>query len=148
GYGGSCFPKDTDSLVATAAALGYDFSLLRAVVDVNRGRARHFVATVEKALNPLQGRVIAVLGLAFRPNTDDMREAKSIEVVSGLLARGAIVRAYDPVATANARRVLPESVDYRDSPYDAATGADAVALVTEWNEFKFLNLERLRAAMR
>ena len=148
GYGGSCFPKDTDSLVATAGALGYDFSLLRAVVDVNRGRAPHFVDSIEKALNPLEGRVVAVLGLAFKPNTDDMREAKSIEVVSGLLARGAIVRAYDPVATANARRMLPESVDYRDSPYDAATGADAVALVTEWNEFKFLNLERLRSVMR
>jgi len=77
-----------------------------------------------------------------------MREAKSIEVVSGLLARGAVVRAYDPVATANARRMLPETVDYRESPYDAATGADAVALVTEWNEFKFLNLERLRSVMR
>jgi UDPglucose 6-dehydrogenase len=148
GYGGSCFPKDTDSLVATAATLGYDFGLLRAVVDVNRGRAAHFVATIEKALNPLDGRVVAVLGLAFKPNTDDMREAKSIEVVSRLLARGAIVRAYDPVATPNAQNVLPESVDYRDSPYDAATGADAVALVTEWNEFKLLNLERLRSVMR
>jgi len=148
GYGGSCFPKDTDSLVATAAKLGYDFGLLRSVVDVNRGRATHFVGTIEKALNPLEGRVVAVLGLAFKPNTDDMREAKSIEVVSGLLARGAVVRAYDPVATANARRVLPETVDYRDSPYDAATGADAVTLVTEWNEFKLLNLERLRSVMR
>jgi len=148
GYGGSCFPKDTDSLVATAGTLGYDFGLLRAVVDVNRGRATHFVGTIEKTLNPLEGRVVAVLGLAFKPNTDDMREAKSIEVVSRLLARGAIVRAYDPVATPNARNVLPETVDYRDSPYDAATGADAVALVTEWNEFKLLNLERLRSVMR
>src|SRR5499433_264087 len=148
GYGGSCFPKDTDSLVATAAALGYDFSMLRAVVDVNRERAGHFVATIEKALNPLEGRVVAILGLAFKPNTDDMREAKSVEVISGLLAAGTTVRAYDPVATANARRMLPETVDYRESPYDAATGADAVALVTEWNEFKFLNLERLRSVMR
>src|SRR5215510_12247370 len=148
GYGGSCFPKDTDSLVATAAALGYDFSMLRAVVDVNRERAGHFVATIEKALNPLEGRVVAILGLAFKPNTDDMREAKSVEVISGLLAAGATVRAYDPVATANARRVLPDAVEYRDSPYDAATGADAVAVVTEWNEFKFLNLERLRGVMR
>src|SRR5207245_172302 len=141
GFGGSCFPKDTDSLVATAATLGYDFAMLRAVVDVNRERAGHFVETMEKALNPMDGRVIAVLGLAFKPNTDDMRDAKSIEVVSGLLAAGAVVRAYDPVATANARRVLPGAVEYCDSPYDAATGADAVALVTEWNEFKFLNLE-------
>jgi UDPglucose 6-dehydrogenase len=134
--------------VATAANLGYDFAMLRAVVDVNRERAGHFVETMEKALNPMDGRVIAVLGLAFKPNTDDMREAKSIEVVSALLAAGATVRAYDPVATANARRLLPAAVEYRDSPYDAATGADAVALVTEWNEFKFLNLERLRAVMR
>src|SRR6266704_6222313 len=148
GYGGSCFPKDTDSLVQTAASLGYDFALLKTVVEVNRERAGHFVETMEKALNPMDGRVIAVLGLAFKPNTDDMRDAKSIEVVSGLLAAGAVVRAYDPVATANARRVLPGAVEYCDSPYDAATGADAVALVTEWNEFKFLNLERLRAVMR
>src|SRR6267378_1249057 len=107
-----------------------------------------FVDTMEKALNPMDGRVIAVLGLAFKPNTDDMREAKSIEVISGLRAAGAVVRAYDPVATLNARRVLPIAVEYCDSPYDAATGADAVALVTEWNEFKFLNLERLRSVMR
>src|SRR5881296_1991383 len=148
GYGGSCFPKDTDSLVHTAAARGVDFVLLRAVMDINRDRAAHFVEMVEKALNPMDGRVIAVLGLAFKPNTDDMREAKSIDVVSALLAAGATVRAYDPVAAANARRLLPVAVDYRDSPYDAATGADAVAVVTEWNEFKFLNLERLRAVMR
>src|SRR5256714_1962119 len=148
GFGGSCFPKDTDSLVATAGALGYDFALLRAVMDINRDRAAHFVEMVEKALNPMYGRVIAVLGLAFKPNTDDMRQAQSIDVICGLLAAGASVRAYDPVAAANARRLLPAAVDYRDSPYDAATGADAVAVVTEWNEFKFLSLERLRAVMR
>ena len=148
GYGGSCFPKDTDSLIATASNLGYDFGLLRAVVDVNRERAAHFVRSVEKALNPIEGRVIAVFGLAFKPNTDDMREARSLEVISSLLATGATVRAYDPVATENARRLLPLSVEYSDSPYEAATGADAVALVTEWNEFKFMNLERLRSVMR
>jgi UDPglucose 6-dehydrogenase len=148
GYGGSCFPKDTESLVHTAAALGYDFGLLRAVVDINRDRAAHFVEMMEKPLNPIDGRTLAVLGLAFKPNTDDMREAKSIEIVGGLLQRGAIVRTYDPVAVANARKILPSSVTYCDSPYDAATGADAVALVTEWNEFKFLNLERLRSVMR
>src|SRR5205085_8868991 len=98
GFGGSCFPKDTDSLVATAATLGYDFAMLRAVVDVNRERAGHFVETMEKALNPMDGRVIAVLGLAFKPNTDDMREAKSIEVITGLRAAGPAVPAYDPVA--------------------------------------------------
>ena len=148
GYGGSCFPKDTDSLVHTAASLGYDFGLLRAVVEINRERAAHFVAMMDKPLNPIDGRVIAVLGLAFKPNTDDMREAKSIEVVNALLQRGATVRAYDPVATPHARKILPAQVVYCESPYEAATGADAVALVTEWNEFKFLNLDRLRGVMR
>jgi UDPglucose 6-dehydrogenase len=148
GYGGSCFPKDTDSLVHTAAALGVDFGLLRAAVEVNAERAGHFVRMIEKALGPLDDKRVAVLGLAFKPNTDDMREAKSIEVVTRLAELGAQVRAYDPVAMENATRLLPESVVYSDSPYAAAADADAVALVTEWNEFKLLNLERLRAVMR
>jgi UDPglucose 6-dehydrogenase len=148
GYGGSCFPKDTDSLVHTASVLGYDFSLLRSVVEINRERAGHFVGLISKALNPLAGRSVAVLGLAFKPNTDDMREAKSVEVVERLLELGASIRAYDPVAMPVARRLLPPTVLYCESPYEAAAGADAVALVTEWNEFKFLNLERLRAALR
>jgi UDPglucose 6-dehydrogenase len=117
-------------------------------VDVNRERAGHFVEKMETALKPLDEKIVAVLGLAFKPNTDDMREAKSIEVVSRLTAAGATVRAYDPVATTNARDMLPAGVEYCDSPYSAAAGADAVALVTEWNEFKFLNLERLRSVMR
>jgi UDPglucose 6-dehydrogenase len=148
GYGGSCFPKDTDSLVHTAAALGYDFAMLRAVVEVNRERAPRFVGLMTRVLGSLDGRTLAVLGLAFKPNTDDMREAKSIEVIEQVLKLGATVRAYDPVAMDVARGVLPASVTYCESPYEAATGADAVALVTEWNEFKFLNLERLRGVMR
>jgi UDPglucose 6-dehydrogenase len=148
GYGGSCFPKDTDSLVHTASVLGYDFALLKSVVDVNRERAAHFVDLMTRALDPLAGRAVAVLGLAFKPNTDDMREAKSVEVIERLLKLGAAVRAYDPVAMPAARRILPPTVTYCESPYEAAAGADAVALVTEWNEFKFLNLERLRGAMR
>ena len=148
GYGGSCFPKDTDSLIHTAAALGYDFALLRAVVEINRARAPHFVEIIAKNLAPLANRTIAVLGLAFKPNTDDMREAKSIEIVTQLLEAGATVRVYDPVAMDNARKMLPAVIEYADSPYAAAEGADAVALVTEWNEFKFLDLERLRGVMR
>lgn len=148
GFGGSCFPKDTESLVHTAATLGYDFRLLKAVVDVNRDRVAHFVDKIRKALDPLDDKIIAVLGLAFKPNTDDMREAKSIEVIGRVLGLGARVRAYDPVAVANARKVLPEAVSYCDSPYEAAAGADGLVLVTEWNEFKFLNLERVRGLMR
>jgi UDPglucose 6-dehydrogenase len=148
GYGGSCFPKDTDSLIHTASTLDYDFALLRAVVDINRGRATHFVESIGKALSPLDGKIIAVLGVAFKPNTDDMREAKSIEVVTDLLRLGATVRVYDPVALDNAREAFPPSVIYCASSYDAAAGADAIALVTEWNEFKFLNLDRVRKVMR
>ena len=148
GYGGSCFPKDTDSLVHTAATLGVDFALLRAAVEINQERAGHFVRSVEKALAPLDDKRVAVLGLAFKPNTDDMREAKSVEVVRHLVELGAAVRAYDPVAGANARPLLPAGVVYCESPYAAATGADGVVLVTEWNEFKLLDLERLRALMR
>ncbi len=148
GYGGSCFPKDTDSLIQTAQSLGYDFRLLRSVVEANRERAQRFVGLIRKVLDPLDDRVIAVLGLAFKPKTDDMREARSVEVIGGLLGAGARVRAYDPAAMANAKSLLPPSVDYCQSSYEAAEGADAIAIVTEWNEFKLLNLERLRGVMR
>ena len=148
GYGGSCFPKDAESLIHTAASLGCDFKFLRAMVEVNRERTTHFVDNIRKVLAPLDDKVIGVLGLAFKPNTDDMRDARSVEVVGLLLAAGASVRAYDPVAIDNARAILPPSVRYCASTYEAAEGADAVALVTEWNEFKFINLERLRSVMR
>ena len=148
GYGGSCFPKDVDSLIHTAGRLGYDFKLLRSVVEINRERASHLVDTMAKALGPLDDQTIAVLGLAFKPNTDDMREAKSLEVIHLLDAAGARIRAYDPAAMDNARRLLPASVTFSDSPYEAADGAHAVVLVTEWNEFRYLNLERLRAGLK
>ena len=148
GFGGACLPKDVESLIQTAATLGYDFKLLKSVAEINRERAQHFVETMRKALGPLDDKVVAVLGLAFKPNTDDMREAKSVEVVALLHEAGAKIKAYDPVATENARRLLPREVTYCASPYEAAEKADALALVTEWNEFKFLNLERLRSLMR
>ncbi len=148
GYGGSCFPKDVDSLIHTAARLGYDFKLLRSVAEINRERAAHLVEMMRKSLGPLDDKTVAVLGLAFKPNTDDMREARSLEVIRLLHGAGAHVRAYDPVANGNARRLLPDTVVFGESAYEAAQGADAIALVTEWNEFKFLNLERLRGLMR
>src|SRR5262249_39734771 len=103
---------------------------------------------MQKALGPLEARTIAVLGLAFKPNTDDMREAKSLEVIGLLHAAGATITAYDPVALDNARALLPKGIRFASSPYEAAEGADALALITEWNEFKFLNLERLRGLLR
>jgi UDPglucose 6-dehydrogenase len=148
GYGGSCFPKDVDSLIHTAARLGYDFKLLKSVVDINRERTGRLIEIIRKVLSPLDDKTVAVLGLAFKPNTDDMREAKSLDVVAQLTAAGASVKAYDPVAADNARALLPSSVTYSASPYEAAQDADAVVLVTEWNEFKYLNLERLRGVLR
>jgi UDPglucose 6-dehydrogenase len=148
GYGGSCFPKDVDSLIHTAAQLGYDFKLLKSVVDINKERAAHLVGMMEKALGPMDDTTVAVLGLAFKPNTDDMREAKSLEVIRLLHSAGARIRAYDPVAMTNAKPLVPAAVTFSHSAYEAADGADAIVLVTEWNEFKFLNLERLRRLLR
>ncbi|HEU4437599.1 MAG TPA: UDP-glucose/GDP-mannose dehydrogenase family protein [Methylomirabilota bacterium] len=148
GYGGSCFPKDVDSLIHTAARFGYDFKLLRSVVEINRERAAHLVEMMRKAMGPLEDKTVAVLGLAFKPNTDDMREAKSLEVTRALHAAGAQIRAYDPVAMDNARPLMPPGVVFCESAYEAAAGADAVTLLTEWNEFKYLNLDRLGGLLR
>ena len=148
GYGGSCFPKDVDSLIHTASRFGYDFKLLRSVVEINKARASHLVDMMRKAMGGLEDKTIAVLGLAFKPNTDDMREAKSLEVVRLLHTAGAQVLAYDPVAMDNARGLMPEGVVFCESAYEAAAGADGVALLTEWNEFKYLNLDRLRGLLR
>ena len=103
---------------------------------------------IQNTLSPLNDKVIAVLGLAFKPNTDDMREAKSVEVITDLLKAGATVRAYDPAAIVNAKQLLPPSVVYTHSAFEAAEGADALAIITEWNEFRFLNMERVQQAMR
>lgn len=146
GYGGSCFGKDASCLIYTAENLGYDFRLLKAAVDVNSEQPQRFVSRMKDALGDLQGKTVAILGLAFKPNTDDMRDAKSIDIIGGLMSEGAQVRAYDPIATENARRIFPQ-IEYSNSPYDAAEGASALAIVTEWNEFKLLNLERLKERM-
>ncbi|MBI4611373.1 MAG: UDP-glucose/GDP-mannose dehydrogenase family protein, partial [Candidatus Rokubacteria bacterium] len=148
GFGGACLPKDSESLIQTSASLGYDFKLLRTVVEINRDRAPLLVEKILKVLGPLDGKQIGVLGLAFKPNTDDMREAKSVEVLSLLHEAGAGLKVYDPVATDNAKTLLPPGVRYCTSPYEAAEGVDALVLVTEWNEFRFVNLERLRSLMR
>ncbi len=144
GYGGSCFPKDVKALIAIAQAYGYDFALLKAVDEINKEAKRHFV---EKISNHFQGNLtgkkVAILGLAFKPNTDDMREAPSLYIVSELLRMGATVTAYDPVAMENAKKVLPAGVMYAKNAYDAASGADAVAILTEWNEFRHLDLVQL-----
>ncbi len=147
GYGGSCFPKDTLSLIHTAQMFDEDNELLRAVVRVNDRRVPRFCDRIERRLKPLAGRRIGMLGLAFKPNTDDLREARSLEIIRWLLERGAMVRAYDPVAMGGARELIGD-LELASHAYEAAEGADALVVVTEWNEFKLLNLERLRDLMR
>jgi UDPglucose 6-dehydrogenase len=147
GYGGSCFPKDVLALHHMAAAAGCHPQLLQAVMDINRDARRRFVEKVQTLLDDLRGTVIGVLGLAFKPNTDDMREAASIDIIRALEAAGARVKAYDPVAMERAADLLP-SVTYCATAYDVAKGADALLIITEWNEFKQLDWEKLHRFMR
>jgi UDPglucose 6-dehydrogenase len=147
GYGGSCFPKDVAAFVRIAHEAGYDFRLLQEVARVNEGQRELLIRHLKDALWVLSHRVVTVLGLAFKPNTDDMREAPAVCVIERLLREGAQVRAYDPVAEPNARRLLP-SVAYYDEPYEACRGSDAVVLLTEWEEFQRLDLMRLRSLVR
>ncbi len=147
GWGGSCFPKDVRALAHMARAHGLTPRLLDAVLEINHARRHLAVEKVNQALGGLAGKVIGLLGLAFKPNTDDMREAPSLDLAQAFLVGGATVRAYDPVAMENARRLLP-AVTLCPDPYTLAEGCDALVVVTDWNEFKHLDLERIRAAMR
>jgi UDPglucose 6-dehydrogenase len=147
GYGGSCFPKDVQALAHMAAVHGCHPQLLRAVMDINRDQRREVVHKLRELLGTLDEKVIGILGLAFKPNTDDMREAPSVELIHLLQSEGASIRAYDPVAMVNAGHYLRDVTLCQDA-YDVALGADALLVVTEWNEFKHLSLPRLKSAMR
>ncbi len=147
GYGGSCFPKDVLALHHMAATSGCHPQLLQAVMEINRDARHAFIAKLEAVLGDMENKRIGVLGLAFKPNTDDMREAPSIGIIGSLLERGAIVRAYDPMAMSNAESLIPD-VLYCATPYDVAKRADALLIVTEWNEFKQLNFDKLKQLMR
>jgi UDPglucose 6-dehydrogenase len=148
GYGGSCFPKDTLALLKTADKAGVDQRIVRTTVQVNDDRKASMVERVARALGgELQGKNVGVLGLAFKPNTDDMRDAPSIPLVNGLIARGASVRAFDPVAREQAEKIF-DRVEFVPDAYSAAQDADALVIVTEWDEFRALDLEKLAQAMR
>src|SRR3954453_10979717 len=148
GYGGSCFPKDTVALLQTADKAGIDQRIVRTTVQVNDDRKAAMVDRVARALGGnLLGKRVAVLGLAFKPNTDDMRDAPSIPLINGLIAGGASVRAFDPVAREQAEKVI-EKVEFAADAYAAARDADAVVIVTEWDEFRALDLEKLAQVMR
>lgn len=148
GYGGSCFPKDVTALVQFAGEQGYDFQILKAVEQVNRKQRIRFVERIEEYLGALKGKTIGIWGLAFKPRTDDMREAPSIAVINRLLALGAKVQAFDPQAERVARGLFGARIVLADTAYDALKGADALAILTEWNEFREPDFDRMRKLMR
>jgi UDPglucose 6-dehydrogenase len=147
GYGGSCFPKDTLALLQTAAEAGVEQRIVKTVVEVNDDRKAGMADRVERAMGgSVEGKRIAILGLAFKQNTDDMRDAPSIPLVNSLLERGAVISAYDPVATENARKMIA-GADFANDAYAAAKDADALVVVTEWDEFRALDLDRFAKVM-
>ncbi len=148
GYGGSCFPKDVKALLKSARDRGYDFKILHAVESVNQAQKQRLVAKMESHFPSLEGRTIALWGLAFKPRTDDMREAPAIPIIEGLLQRGATVRAYDPAAAPVARKLFDSRITLCDRSYDALAGADALAIVTEWNEFREPDFDKMRALLK
>jgi UDPglucose 6-dehydrogenase len=147
GYGGSCFPKDVKALAALAERFDYHPELLHAVMDINRDQRMLVIDKLRDCLDDLTGRVIGLLGLAFKPNTDDLREAPSLDIARVLLGAGVHVRAFDPAAMEGSRRLLPD-VEYMNDAYEVAADADAIVVVTEWNEFRDLDLGRVKKSMR
>jgi UDPglucose 6-dehydrogenase len=147
GYGGSCFPKDVQALAHMAAVHGCHPQLLRSVMDINRDQRRQVIHKLRELVGRLDEKVIGVLGLAFKPNTDDMREAPSVELIHLMQSEGARIRAFDPVAMVNADHYLHDVTLCQDA-YEVADGADALVVITEWNEFKHLSLPKLKAVMR
>jgi len=148
GYGGSCFPKDVQAMIRFAADEKYEFKILRAVEAVNAQQKTRLFTKMKAHFGRLKGKTIAVWGLAFKPKTDDMREAPAIPLIDALLTAGATVQAYDPEAAHVARRLFGNRITYSRSNYDALKGADALAIVTEWNEFRRPDFARVRELMR
>ncbi len=148
GYGGSCFPKDVKAMIHFASEKNYDFKILEAVEEVNAAQKTRLAAKMRAHFGSLKGKTIAVWGLAFKPRTDDMREAPSIPLIKTLLAEGADVQAYDPEATKVAKGIFGNKVSFATKNYDALKGADGLAIVTEWNEFRRPDFEKMRKLMR
>jgi len=148
GWGGSCFPKDVQALAYMAKERSLETPILDSAMRVNYDRRKSAVKRTEELLGgSLKGKTVGLLGLAFKPNTDDMRDAPSIDIARELIEGGAKVRGYDPVAMEVARPLLP-AVEFCDNPYDMAAGCDALIVVTEWNEFKQLNLEKVKSLLK
>jgi UDPglucose 6-dehydrogenase len=146
GWGGSCFPKDVKALAHMASIHGCHPQLLRAVIEINNDQRRRIVQNLREVLGTLHGKTVGVLGLAFKPNTDDMRDAPAVEIIHLLQNEGASVKAFDPVATAKAKEMVP-TVMYCEDAYQVAEGSHALIIVTDWNEFKHLDMARIKASM-
>ncbi|HXI89583.1 MAG TPA: UDP-glucose/GDP-mannose dehydrogenase family protein, partial [Blastocatellia bacterium] len=147
GFGGSCFPKDAQALVALGRSVNYDVRIVEAALRVNECQKDSIIDRIRRLLPRLDSKTIAILGLAFKPETDDIREAPSIRIIGDLLEAGAGIRAYDPAAMESARRFLPD-VEYCEDEYEAARGSDGLVVVTEWNQFRSLDMDRLKQLMR
>ena len=148
GYGGSCFPKDTLALVRTAAAAGAPTRLIETTVEINDARKKAMAAKVADTMaGDLTGKTVGVLGLTFKPNTDDMRDAPSLDIIPALQALGAKVQAYDPEGAHEAKHMLP-GVEFKSDSYEAAAGADALVIITEWDQFRALDLDRVKEVMK
>jgi UDPglucose 6-dehydrogenase len=148
-YGGSCFPKDVKALIKTAKGYGYNLRVLTAVEDVNEDQKSILVRKMNTYFNyDLKGKTIAIWGLSFKPNTDDMREAPSRVIIAKLLEAGAKVRAYDPVSLHEAERIFNDSIEFAKDQYDALVDADALVIVTEWSEFKFPNFRVIKKLLK
>lgn len=146
GFGGSCFPKDTKALASFSRQLGYDMKLVQATIQVNERQKKLMVEKIVEAAGSLRGKIVGVLGLSFKPRTDDVRESVALDIIRKLMKEGAKVRAFDPVAMPGARRIL-RKVDYCSDPYEVAEGAHALVIATEWNEFRMLDLKKIRRSM-
>lgn len=147
GYGGSCFPKDTMALVKTAERVGYDLRIVKSVIAVNETQRRLMVEKIEKALGSVQGKTVAMLGLAFKPDTDDLRDAPAMDIARDLLAKGAALRAYDPVAMEQAKHIL-KGAAFCSDVFEAVKDADAAVFMTEWNEFRDIDLDKVKRRMK
>jgi len=149
GYGGSCFPKDTLALARIAQEHGASSRIVEAVTEVNAAQKARMAKKIRQALGGSEaGRTLAVLGLTFKPETDDMREAPAAAIIPVLMEKGALMRAHDPQGMAEARRYLPDGITYCGDPYEAIEDADAVVLMTEWNAYRGLDLKRVRSSMK
>ena len=147
GYGGSCFPKDVSALAQIAQKNGYEFKIIRSVMEVNYRQRELMVAKIEKEVGGLDGKRLGILGLSFKPNTDDMRDAPSIMIIDALQKKGARITAYDPAAMEEAKKVLLD-VLYVSDPYAVADGADALILMTEWNLFRNLDMDKIKSRLK